>query len=287
MKRLVLILLAILPMAVCAQTQFGYLSFRKVMEQMPEYAKAKQDLEVLKQKYEQEAVRGEEEFQRKFVEFLQGQKEFRALLKERGLDGNRMKILALLTRLRQIACDPALFLEDYAGGSGKLDLLEEIVGEAVAGGHRLLIFSQFTTMLAHVGERLTRIGVSYLYLDGSTPSLERLRLVKEFNGSGRAPVFLISLKAGGTGLNLTGADMVIHCDPWWNPAVEEQATDRAYRLGQQKNVQVVKLITKNTIEEKIYKLQQRKKSLIDQMIQPGETFLAKLTDEEIAALFEK
>ncbi len=218
---------------------------------------------------------------------LQGQKEFRALLKERGLDGNRMKILALLTRLRQIACDPALFLEDYAGGSGKLDLLEEIVGEAVAGGHRLLIFSQFTTMLAHVGERLTRVGVPYLYLDGSTPSLERLRLVKEFNGSGRAPVFLISLKAGGTGLNLTGADMVIHCDPWWNPAVEEQATDRAYRLGQQKNVQVVKLITKNTIEEKIYKLQQRKKSLIDQMIQPGETFLAKLTDEEIAALFEK
>ncbi|MBP7249859.1 MAG: SNF2 helicase associated domain-containing protein [Selenomonas sp.] len=218
---------------------------------------------------------------------LQGQKEFRALLKERGLDGNRMKILALLTRLRQIACDPALFLEDYAGGSGKLDLLEEIVGEAVEGGHRLLIFSQFTTMLAHVGERLTRVGVPYLYLDGSTPSLERLRLVKEFNGSGRAPVFLISLKAGGTGLNLTGADMVIHCDPWWNPAVEDQATDRAYRLGQQKNVQVVKLITKDTIEEKIYKLQQRKKSLIDQMIQPGETFLTKLTDEEIAALFEK
>ena len=218
---------------------------------------------------------------------LQGQKEFRALLKERGLDGNRMKILALLTRLRQIACDPALFLEDYRGGSGKLDLLAEIVSDAVESGHQLLIFSQFTTMLAHVGARLKESGIACLYLDGATPPLERLRLVKSFNGGKAAPVFLISLKAGGTGLNLTGADMVIHCDPWWNPAVEDQATDRAYRLGQQRNVQVVKLITKDTIEEKIYHLQQRKKSLIDQMIQPGETFLTKLSDEEIAALFEK
>ena len=218
--------------------------------------------------------------------FIQGQKEFRDVLKEHGIDGSRLKILAILTRLRQVACDPSLFLEDYDGGSGKLDMLEEVVTDAIAAGHRMLIFSQFTTMLAHIGERLAKLRVPYLYLDGSTPSLERLRLVKEFNG-GRGSVFLISLKAGGTGLNLTGADMVIHFDPWWNPAVEDQATDRAYRLGQKNNVQVLKFITKDTIEEKIYKLQEKKKSLIDQMIQPGENFLSKLTDEEIAALFEK
>ncbi len=218
--------------------------------------------------------------------FIQGQKEFRDVLKEHGIDGSRLKILAILTRLRQVACDPSLFLEDYDGGSGKLDMLEEVVTDAIAAGHRMLIFSQFTTMLAHIGERLAKLRVPYLYLDGSTPSLERLRLVKEFNG-GRGSVFLISLKAGGTGLNLTGADMVIHFDPWWNPAVEDQATDRAYRLGQKNNVQVLKFITKDTIEEKIYKLQEKKKSLIDQMIQPGENFLSKLTDAEIAALFEK
>ena len=116
--------------------------------------------------------------------------------------------------------------------------------------------------------------------------MERIRLVKAFN-AGEGAAFLISLKAGGTGLNLTGADMVIHFDPWWNPAVEDQATDRAYRLGQRNNVQVLKFITKDTIEEKIYQLQEKKKSLIDQMIQPGENFLSKLTNEEIAALFER
>ncbi len=218
--------------------------------------------------------------------FLRTQKEFETVLKENGIESGRLKILALLTRLRQIACDPSLFLEDYDGGSGKLDLLEEVVGDAVAAGHRMLIFSQFTTMLAHIGERLQQAGVDYLYLDGSTSSLERMRLVKDFN-AGRGQAFLISLKAGGTGLNLTGADMVIHFDPWWNPAVEDQATDRAYRLGQKNNVQVLKFITKGTVEEKIYELQEKKKSLIDQMIQPGENFLSKLSNEEIADLFAK
>ena len=141
-------------------------------------------------------------------------------------------------------------------------------------------------MLTHIGERLRKLGIAYSYLDGATPSAERLRLVKEFN-SDHAPcdVFLISLKAGGQGLNLTGADMVIHFDPWWNPAVEEQATDRAYRLGQENKVQVIKLVTKNTVEEKIFALQERKKALIDQMIKPGETFLSKLTEEDIRGLF--
>ncbi|MCR5756625.1 MAG: DEAD/DEAH box helicase [Selenomonas sp.] len=216
--------------------------------------------------------------------FLKSQKEFAQQLAA-GED-SRIKILAILTRLRQIACDPAMFLEGYTGGSGKLDQLEEVVSEAVEGGHRILIFSQFTTMLGHIGERLKQQGIGYYYLDGSTPPLERIRLVKTFN-EGKTPVFLISLKAGGTGLNLTGADMVIHFDPWWNPAVEDQATDRAYRLGQKNNVQVIRMLAKGTVEEKIYELQQKKKSLIDQMIQPGENFLSRLTDEEIRELFQK
>ena len=218
--------------------------------------------------------------------FIRSQKEFAAELQANGFGENRIRILAILTRLRQIACDPAMFLEGYAGGSGKLDMLEEVAGEAVAGGHRMLVFSQFTTMLAHIGERLKRLGIPYYYLDGATPALERIRLVKLFN-EGNIPVFLISLKAGGTGLNLTGADMVIHFDPWWNPAVEEQAADRAYRLGQKNNVQVLKFITKGTVEEKIYELQQKKKSLIDRMIQPGENFLSKLSEGEIRELFSQ
>ncbi len=216
--------------------------------------------------------------------FVQAKKEFAEELKKRGLGESRIKILALLTRLRQIACDPSLFLEDYTGGSGKLDLLGEIISDAAASGHRMLIFSQFTSMLQHIATWLDDQDMDYLYLDGQTPSMERIRLVKRFN-EGQMPIFLISLKAGGTGLNLTGADMVIHYDPWWNPAVEDQATDRAYRLGQQNNVQVLKLITKNTIEEKIYELQEKKKSLIDRMIEPGGNFLSKLTDEEIRELF--
>ncbi len=216
--------------------------------------------------------------------FVQAQKEFAAELKAHGFGESRIKILALLTRLRQIACDPSLFLEDYDGGSGKLDMLEEVVGEAVEAGHRLLIFSQFTSMLRRIAGRLDQQDLDYEYLDGHTPALERIRLVKAFN-AGSQPVFLISLKAGGTGLNLTGADMVIHYDPWWNPAVEDQATDRAYRIGQKNNVQVLKFITKNTIEEQIYKLQQRKKALIDQMIQPGENFLTQLSEAEIRELF--
>lgn len=216
--------------------------------------------------------------------FAQAKKEFAVEMAAHGFEKSRVKILAILTRLRQICCHPALFLENYTGGCGKLDMLEEVVENAVKSGHRLLLFSQFTTMLSIIRDKLDQQGISYEYLDGKTPSWERMQLVKDFN-SGRQSVFLISLKAGGTGLNLTGADMVIHYDPWWNPAVEDQATDRAYRLGQKKNVQVLKFITKNTIEEQIFALQQKKKALIDQMIQPGENFLSKLTEEEIRSLF--
>lgn len=204
---------------------------------------------------------------------------------EDGLEKNHIKIFAALTRLRQLCNHPSLFIQNYYGGSGKLDALNEIIDEAIENHHKILIFSQFTSMLHIIEDQLKIKEISYGYLDGSTPMEVRGKYVKEFN-DGDIPIFLVSLKAGGTGLNLTGANIVIHVDPWWNPAVEQQATDRAYRIGQTKNVQVIKLVTKGTIEEKIYELQQRKLSLIDSIIQPGETFISKLTQDEIMDLFK-
>lgn len=174
----------------------------------------------------------------------------------------RMKLLAGLTRLRQLCCDPRLCLEEYAAGSGKLDQLIELAGGLAAQGRRMLIFSQFTSMLALLEEALHDAGLQTLKLTGETDKIERMALVEQFN-SGDIPVFLISLKAGGTGLNLTGADVVIHYDPWWNTAARNQATDRAYRIGQTKGVQVFDLIAADTIEERIVLLQQEKKALSD------------------------
>jgi SNF2 family DNA or RNA helicase len=202
-----------------------------------------------------------------------------------GFERSRIRILAALTRLRQLCCHPSLFVENYHGDSGKLQMLEEIMQESIAGGHRILLFSQFTAMLQLIRKRLDELEIPYLYLDGSTPVSERGFLVNSFN-EGAGKVFLISLKAGGTGLNLTGADTVIHYDPWWNPAVEDQATDRSYRIGQKKSVYVIKLVTRGTIEEKILALQEKKRSLIDAVIQPGETLLSKMTPEEIQSLFD-
>ena len=196
-----------------------------------------------------------------------------------------MEILSLLTRLRQIACHPALFLENYHGSSGKLELLEEILTTALAGGHRILIFSQFTALLAIIKPLLERLAITYMYIDGGVSPKERTDLVNKFN-AGEGEVFLISLKAGGTGLNLTGADTVILMDPWWNPAVEQQATDRSHRLGQQRRVQVYRLIAKGTIEEKIRNLQERKQNLIDQVVISGDHTLSHLKPEELLALFE-
>lgn len=150
----------------------------------------------------------------------------------RSLDAQgRMQLLAGLTRLRQLCCDPRLCLEGYAGGSGKLVQAVDMVRTMTQEGHRILLFSQFTSMLALLEEALAKEGIRTLKLTGETPKLARMRLVDAFN-AGEAPVFLISLKAGGTGLNLTGADVVIHYDPWWNTAAQNQATDRAYRIGQ-------------------------------------------------------
>ncbi len=216
---------------------------------------------------------------------MQAQQEFREEVQKHGFDRSQIKILSILTRLRQICCHPSLFIENYTGGSGKLELLMEVLTDAIDSGHRILVFSQFTSMLSLIKAQLDRSLISYYYLDGSTPAEQRMKLVHSFN-AGQQKVFLISLKAGGTGLNLTGADVVIHYDPWWNPAVEDQATDRAYRIGQKNAVQVIKLISKDSIEEKIFELQEKKKALIDAVIQPGENFLSKMSEEDIRTLFE-
>ncbi|HEY5583482.1 MAG TPA: DEAD/DEAH box helicase [Ruminiclostridium sp.] len=206
-------------------------------------------------------------------------------INEKGFQKSQMKILAVLTRLRQLCCHPSLFVENYEGDSGKLLLLKEIVEESLLAGHRILLFSQFTSMLAIIKTWLTEAEVDYLYLDGSTPAEERMKLVKRFN-NGEGKIFLLSLKSGGTGLNLTGADTVIHYDPWWNPAVEDQATDRAYRIGQTKTVHVMKLVTHGTIEEKILVLKDRKRQLVDSVIQSGETLITKMSHQDLKDLFE-
>ncbi len=203
----------------------------------------------------------------------------------KGFERSHIKILSGLTRLRQICCHPSTFIENYDGVSGKLLLLEELINESIEGGHRILLFSQFTSMLSLIKEMLDKNNILYKYLDGKTHIQDRGKIVKAFN-KGEGDIFLISLKAGGTGLNLTGADTVIHFDPWWNPAVEEQATDRAHRIGQKNSVHVMKLITKGTIEEKIYELQQKKKKLIEAVIKPGESLVSKLSEKEIKYLFD-
>ncbi|BBI32510.1 DEAD/DEAH box helicase [Cohnella abietis] len=207
------------------------------------------------------------------------------LATEGGFQRNRMKILAGLTRLRQLCCHPALFVSGYEGTSGKLEQLLEIIEECQGSNKRMLIFSQFTSMLDIIRKELNGRDLPYFYLDGSTPSVQRLEMCDEFNGGAR-DIFLISLKAGGTGLNLTGADTVVLFDLWWNPAVEQQAADRAHRIGQKKVVQVIKLVAQGTIEEKMLELQQRKKDLIDEVIQPGEAALSTLTEDDIRELLE-
>jgi len=221
-----------------------------------------------------------------YVAYLEQAKgELFSEIKEKGFEKSQIKILSVLTRLRQLCCHPSLFVEDYDGDSGKFQLLKEIVEDSLNAGHRILIFSQFTSMLSIIREWLKDAGINHLYLDGSTPADERMKLVRSFN-SGEGHIFLLSLKSGGTGLNLTGADTVIHYDPWWNPAVEDQATDRAYRIGQTKTVHVMKLVTHGTIEEKILNLKERKKQLVDAVIQTGETLITKMTQQELEELFE-
>jgi SNF2 family DNA or RNA helicase len=202
-----------------------------------------------------------------------------------GLVKSRMVVLTALLRLRQICCDLRLLkLEgiEREKSSGKLDLFMELLAEVVDGGHRVLVFSQFVSMLTLLREQLDADGVEYCYLDGST--VDRAEPVVRFQSSPHIPVFLISLKAGGVGLNLTGADTVVHFDPWWNPAVEDQATDRAHRIGQNRIVTSYKLITRETVEEKILLLQQRKREIIKGTLTGEEQLAEALSWEEIQEL---
>ena len=204
---------------------------------------------------------------------------------EEEFNNSRFQVLTELTRLRQICCDPALCFEDYGDETAKTDACMELVQSAVDGGHRLLVFSQFTSMLDILSSRLDGEHVEHFMITGATPKEKRLQLVNAFNG-GAVPVFLISLKAGGVGLNLTGADMVVHYDPWWNLAAQNQATDRAHRIGQQKNVTVYKLITKDSIEEKVLELQETKWELADRIIGQGTEQAAPMTREDMLRLLE-
>ena len=216
---------------------------------------------------------------------LQKRERVDEILRSKGLNRGRAEVLSAITELRQICCHPALCLPDYQGLSGKLELLMDVLPPALAAGRRALIFSQFTSMLHLIEKRLTAEGVSYLYLDGETPASQRVSLTQRFN-DGEADVFLISLKAGGTGLNLTGADLVIHYDPWWNPTAEEQATGRAHRIGQTKKVEVLRLVVHNSIEEQVLRMSDRKRRLFDKLITPGEEMPTKLSEQDILALFD-
>lgn len=216
----------------------------------------------------------------------QTKKEILEQIKENGFEKSQMKILSLLMRLRQICCHPKLFLKEYNDESSKLNQCIEIIKDVVSGGHKILLFSSYTSMFEIIEQELKKIGINYYKLTGQTKVGDRINLVDSFNSNEDIKVFLISLKAGGTGLNLTGADVVIHYDPWWNLSAENQATDRTYRIGQRNNVQVYKLITKNSIEEKIYDLQQKKAKLIDNMLSTETTFINKLSEQDIMSLFE-
>jgi SNF2 family DNA or RNA helicase len=208
------------------------------------------------------------------------------LSSEKDQNERRMLMFTALLRLRQACCDLRLLGIEHlpqAESSAKLELLDELLREAIDGGHRVLIFSQFVSMLKLQKAALEAAGIAYCYLDGQTR--HRMEVVDRFQNDESVPVFLISLKAGGVGLNLTGADTVVHFDPWWNPAVEAQATDRAHRIGQHRVVTAYKLITRNTVEEKILKLQESKRGLME-AIESEEPMMSGLSTAEIEQMLE-
>ncbi|SEM96107.1 MULTISPECIES: DEAD/DEAH box helicase [unclassified Candidatus Frackibacter] len=207
-------------------------------------------------------------------------------IEERGFNRSQINVLAALTKLRQICDHPQLVLDesDKSLSSGKIDVLLEIVQDAIAGGHKLIVFSQFVQMLKLIKERFEKSSINFEYLDGSTKN--RMERVKHFNEDPEVEVFLISLKAGGTGLNLTAADIVIHVDPWWNPMVERQATDRTHRIGQENQVVVYKLITTGTVEEKILKLQKRKQDIFENVIEDNANPMDQINWEDIKELLK-
>ena len=220
---------------------------------------------------------------RVYEQFLQRERQKLLGIAKEEFDKARFILFRSLTLLRMLALDASLIDEEFSGiPSAKLDALLEQLDDVVAEGHRALVFSQFTSFLGKVEARLDDAGIAYEYLDGSTTN--RPEVIARFK-NGTAPVFLISLKAGGTGLNLTGADLVIHYDPWWNPATEDQATDRAHRIGQTKDVDVIRLIAQDTIEEKVTDLSKKKRVIFDRVVLAGETALSSLSEEDIRELF--
>ncbi len=225
-----------------------------------------------------------------YVEYLENaKKQVKTLIKEKGLVNSQIEILAILTKLRQICCHPALIGIDEINGakvqSSKLELLLGLLNEAIQGNHKVLIFSQFVKMLEIIKQEIEKRNIKYEFLTGETKN--RMEHVKNFNENEDIKLFLISLKAGGTGLNLSSADIVIHYDPWWNPSIEDQASDRVHRIGQKNQVVIYKLITKGSIEENIIKLQERKKELIDSIIEnPEHKDTYKINEKDIEKLFD-
>jgi SNF2 family DNA or RNA helicase len=215
----------------------------------------------------------------------EGRQKVETLASEKKSGAARVAMLTVLLRLRQACSDLRLLGETPENRSGKLDLLMELIEEAMDGGHRMLVFSQFVSLLRLIEEELKNEGITYCYLDGETKN--RADVVDQFQSGAETPVFLISLKAGGAGLNLSAADTVLHVDPWWNPAVEDQATDRAHRIGQTQVVTSYKLITRGTVEEKILDLQKKKREIIDATVESEEPLMTGLSIEEIASLLEE
>jgi len=198
-------------------------------------------------------------------------------------DTDRIRILAELTMLREICCAPKLVYADARGSSAKLDAIDDLVASCMDAGKKVLVFSQFTSFLHLIGERLTANGVAFYTITGETPKRKRVELVDRFNADD-VPVFLISLKAGNTGLNLVGASVVIHADPWWNAAAQDQATDRAHRIGQTRDVNVYQIVAKDTIEERILRLQEKKSELARQFTADATGGVASLTKSDLLAL---
>ena len=215
--------------------------------------------------------------------------EIKKRLQEKRDIKNKITIFSYLTKLRQLCLDPSIIVEGYKGKSAKTDTCLEIIKDYIEKDNKILVFSQFTSVLKNIGKRLNKNNINFYYLDGSTSAKDRMTLVDSFNNNEEIKVFLISLKAGGTGLNLTSANIVIHFDPWWNPSVENQASDRAHRIGQKQVVEVIKLIAKGTIEEKIVELQQKKSELINDMIDGNlnnANILSSLSEDELIDLIK-
>ena len=195
-----------------------------------------------------------------------------------------MEVLSIITRLRQICVDPSTFVDNFTGESGKITALKDIIQDKMKDGHRFLIFSQFVSALNIVKDEIEKMGIKYFMITGDTSAKERLRICNDFNKDEEYKIVLISLKAGGTGLNLVGADVVIHLDPWWNYSAESQASDRAHRIGQTRSVEVIKLIAENSIEEKVVNLQNEKKELVDKVISDNDSSIKSLSIKDLKSI---